>query len=497
MKKLIYTVLGLVTLFSCSEDYLETKSSELLSHSDITENSGTRPELLDGFLNGLYTIMYSSGSGGTTGHDDFGQRGYDLFTDLLQGDVVLGGLNYGWYSGISNHSVTTNFRSTRNYTPWRYNYAIIFGANGVIDGFNLSENGYPTGQEEKSKLGQALAMRAYSYYNLVNMFVEDNHVSSAEAIPVYTTISDEAAPKSTVGEVYTLIINDLEKAVELLDGFDRKTKKHKVDQSVALGMLANAYAAVGKNSEAAMAAKKIIDSGKFPLTTKEQAAYDPETQKGGGFNDVTTPSWIWGIDLDVEMGVGLISWWGQVDRFTYSYAWAGDPKVINIDLYNKMPEDDVRRKQFVSRNASEPNKKYPSGKFFAPCRTDACQNTIETDYLYMRVDEMYLLYAETAAKSGNEAGAKDALKSLLAQRVDNPSYVDGLSGQALMDEILLQQRLELWGEGKLYNSMKRNKQTITYGSNHLYFSGQSFQYNDPKLTFEVPLSEVQNNPHIN
>lgn len=497
MKKLIYTLLGITVLFSCSEDYLEVKSSQQLSSADIAEAAETNPAVLDGFLNGLYTTMYTSGTGGTTGHDDFGQRGYDIFTDLIQGDMVLGGLNYGWYSGISSHQVTTNFRSVRNYTPWRYNYRIIFGANTIIDGYNIAEQGYPTQLDRKSKLGQALAMRAYSYYNLVNMYAEDNTLSSSNAVPLYTKVSEAALPLSTVGETYELIIGDLEKAVELLEGYDRGDKKHKIDQSVALGMLANAYAAVGKNAKAAEASKKIIDSGKFPLTTKVEAAYNPETKTGGGFNDVKTPSWMWGIDLNVEMKIGLISWWGQVDRFTYSYAWAGDPKVINIDLYNMMPEDDVRKFQFVSRNANEPNKKYPSGKFYAPCREDGCQNTVETDYLYMRVDEMYLLYAETAAKSGNEAGAKEALKSLLALRIDNPSYVDGLSGQALLDEILLQQRLELWGEGKLYYSMKRNKQTVKYGANHLYFAGQSFQYNDPKLTFEIPLSEVQNNPNIN
>lgn len=489
MKKLIYTILGVVTLFSCSEDYLETKPNQLLSYSDITENAKTRPELLNGFLDGLYTYMYITGSGGTTGHDDFGQKGYDIFTDMLQGDMVLGGKTYGWYAYISNHATTKDYRNIRNYTPWRYNYALIFGANKVIDGIKLDESGVPVDVEQKSVLGQALAMRAYSYYNLVNLYSPDSYELSAEAIPIYTKAGDEAAPKSTVGKVYEQIINDLNIAVTMLEDYDRETDKFRIDQNVALGMLANAYASIGKNIEAAEAAKKIIDSGKFPLTTKEQTAFNPTTGKGGGFNDVKTPSWMWGLDLTNEMGVNLVSWWGQVDRFTYSYAWAGDPKVINIDLYNKMPEDDVRRLQFVNR--------LPIGKFFAPCRTPGCQGTVETDYLYMRVDEMYLLYAETAAKSGNETGAKAALKSLVSLRVDDASYIDGLSGQALLDEILLQQRFELWGEGKLYFSMKRNKQTITYGANHPDFAGVSFNYNDDGLTFEIPLSEVQNNPYIN
>jgi hypothetical protein len=49
-------------------------------------------------------------------------------------------------------------------------------------------------------------------------------------------------------------------------------------------------------------------------------------------------------------------------------------------------------------------------------------------------------------------------------------------------EIYLQTRIEFWGEGKSYLAMKRNKATTTRGSNHLFFAGDSFQYNDAKLT---------------
>jgi hypothetical protein len=47
------------------------------------------------------------------------------------------------------------------------------------------------------------------------------------------------------------------------------------------------------------------------------------------------------------------------------------------------------------------------------------------------------------------------------------------------------------GEGKSYLAMK--KQATTRGSNHFFFAGDSFQYNDAKLTFEIPQNEVLNN----
>jgi hypothetical protein len=52
--------------------------------------------------------MYTS-SGGTTDHDDFGQKGYDIYTDMLCSDMVLAGLNYGWYSRMVDYQATVDF----------------------------------------------------------------------------------------------------------------------------------------------------------------------------------------------------------------------------------------------------------------------------------------------------------------------------------------------------------------------------------------------------
>ena len=70
-------------------------------------------------------------------------------------------------------------------------------------------------------------------------------------------------------------------------------------------------------------------------------------------------------------------------------------------------------------------------------------------------------------------------------------------GQALKNEIYLQTRMELFGEGKSYLAMKRNKASITRGSNHLSSVGEAIPYNDERLTFEIPEGELQFNPFIN
>ena len=112
---------------------------------------------------------------------------------------------------------------------------------------------------------------------------------------------------------------------------------------------------------------------------------------------------------------------------------------------------------------------------------------------------MLLLHAEAQANLGNETEARAALASLLSERVlsGDSSYLDALSGQALIDEVYLQTRIELWGEGKSYLAMKRNKATITRGSNWLDFAGESFSHNDEDLTFEIPEEEIRDNPLLN
>lgn len=484
--KIFLTALaGVFTFASCGDDFLETEPTEFISSDQIADASELNPGLQSANVSGLYATMYTTGSGGTNlDHDDFGQKGYDIYSDMLSGDMVLGALNYGWYSGIAQLQSTIDFTDNDNYKPWRYYYRIIFGANTVIGAFG-GNDAVPETDEGKHYMGQAKAMRAYAYFYLANLFAE-GYNPSTPILPIYTDTEVPNQPLSPAEDVYNLIIKDLTESITLLNTFSR-TNKSEIDQWVAKGLLAYAYAAIGENGEVKTLTKEIIDSGRFPIATAEEAL--------GGFNSVTQPGWMWGIDLTLDNGLDLVSWWGQVDVFTYSYAWVGDVKSIDDGLYDAIREDDVRKQQFS--DVFEINQKAPINKFYDPGRVIGGQRYIETDYVYMRVAEMYLLNAEAAAKTGDEGTAIQSLKVLLNERVDDASYVDGLSGQALLNEIYLQTRIELWGEGKSYLLMKRNKSTITRGPNHLSFAGQSFSYDDDRLTFEIPQSEIQNNPNIN
>lgn len=279
-----------------------------------------------------------------------------------------------------------------------------------------------------------------------------------------------------------------------------------IDKYVAEGLLAYVYGAMGNNEEMTRLSLDIVEHSGYPLTTRKETYYDAATKQGGGFNDLNTPSWMWGLDILAENNITEVSWWSQVDIFTYGYADADEIKAIDDRLYGQIRANDLRKKQFddndVDPDPSLNNRHRPVNKFFAPGRTRKGQMVVTTDYLYMRVDEFYLLAAEGLAKQGNEDRAKELYKQLLTLRYPEATaaadvaYVDALTGTALLDDIYLNTRIELWGEGKTYLALKRNKRSVTRGNNHIQYNGETFQYNDPKITLLIPEDEVNNNPNI-
>ncbi len=509
-------ILGIFLIAGCGKDFLDEAPTGQISPEQLSKAAKNDPSILQGDLAGVYATMYKDGSGGTDlDHDDFGQKGYDIFGDMISGDMVLAGLTYGWYGPIARLQATVDNTRTEDYIPWRYYYKIIHGANAVIDAL-----GGDTATLDASTapiMGQAKALRGYGYFYLTQFYSIEYGDGSQKILPIYKTTNDPANhPKSSAKEVFDLIVSDLNDAVHLLDGFHRDTK-NQINKYVAEGLLS--YALSYRNQPGDL---KTVDSltsdimSNFPVTDSLEAV--ARLDNGGhvenpqsGFNDVNTESWMWGMHLTTDQSLDLVSWWGQIDMFTYSYAAVGDPKTIDSILYSKIPANDIRKDQFVfgvhvyqsalsggmdtSMYIGQPmNKFYPQDGYGV---LGGQREITHADYLYMRSDEFYLLNAEANARRGDEGDAKSVLKAYLKNRIPDVSYIDNLSGNNLINEIYLQERIEFWGEGKSYLALKRLKKTVHRGNNHLVLKGQSFPYDDPKLTFKIPQKEEQDNPVLN
>ncbi len=496
--KRIFFILSLATLaVSCNEEFLDSAPTETIATPQTSFK-----------LNGLYVMMINTGTGGTTAHEDFGQKGYDIISDLLSADMALARNGYNRYLRVANLSATVDFtQNTPNYIGWRYYYRVIGGANDIINDLG-GNDAVPTAESDKYIMGQAKALRAYAYFYLAQ-FYNTSYKPEEASLPIYTMPQQAAQPKSKQSEVYNLIISDLTTAISLLENYARPNKGY-IDKNVAKGLLAYTYAAMGENAKAGALSLELINTTTYPVTSQEQAVGGFEDKYNGGFNSISTPSWMWGFDLTNDNGLDLISWWGQMDMFTYSYQSVGDYKTADAGLVSSIPDYDIRKQQF----AGEYNgyKYFPTNKFYNAAREVQGARNVTDDYIYMRIDEFHMLAAESLAKSGSEAQAKTILKNYLRNRYvgtgDTPaeiaanleakldSDINGLAGQSLLDFIYKNTRIEFWGEGKSYLAMKRNRATVTRSANHQFFPNTSYSYDDPKLSFKIPQAEIQNNPYL-
>lgn len=491
MKYKIYipvTILGLfITFSSCKDSFLDKSPSDYITGNQIQEVAKWNSDILLGQALGTYSTTFAFGSGGIEGHDDFGQKSVDIVMDLMSGDMVNSSQGYGWFEDAGN---LTNATKTANnsYQFWRYYYKLIKAANEILDAVGGDEQ-IPENEENIIYYAQAKALRANSYFNLVNLYakpyLEDK---SALAIPVYRTqINSQPAKKSSVEEVYNLIIKDLTDAIPLLKDFKRPAgQKDQIDEWIARGFLAYVYLTMGDNKNAAIISQEVISSGQYPLMNKNEIITS-------GFNSVAIPSWMWAIDLTTSNSPALPTFWGHIDLFTYSYAFAGNVKLIDTNLFNSIPDSDTRKKWFIEDGEKEHTTWW---KFYNSKRKFGNREWFD-DEVYMRVEEMYLVNAEANTRADNLPEAKTSLKALLTERdTDAATAVDGMNKEELLNAVYFNCRVELWAEGRSLLTMKRFKKTIKRCDEDAMLPGREYSYTDPRLVFSIPEREIINNPNL-
>jgi hypothetical protein len=505
MKKIKYIITIVITgllLVSCNEDFLDQRPTSFLSNEDLAETALVNPSIAEGNLRGIYNQLVSAYIGGTTQQEDFGHKSFDMISDLLSSDLAQVGARYNRFVALANLlSASDQTVNIPNYTAWRFYYRIINSANLIIES-NGGNDAIPDSDEAKGIVGQAKTIRAFAYFYL-SQYYAIQFDASAEILPLYINPGEPGKAKSTMGDIYGQITSDLTSAISLMENFSRPNKAS-LNKNVAKGFLAYVYASMGQSDKNILAknlADEIIDSGEFTMMNKDEVT--------GGFTQLSTPGWMWGFDITIANDLGLVSWHGFMDYYSYSYQAVGNFRGIDRGLYDKIDDKDIRKFQFGSpRRATADNPLtwtpgedplIPARKFYNLNLVQFGQLPIEDDYVYMRITEMYLLSAEMNAVEGNDAAAKVRLKQVLANRFDDAAdyaYVDALTGQDLIDEVVFQTKIEFLAEGKSYLLMKRRKLTNTRGSNHLNKVGTALSYDDPRLTFSIHQREITDNPNI-
>jgi hypothetical protein len=261
-------------------------------------------------------------------------------------------------------------------------------------------------------------------------------------------------PRATVEEVYTQINKDLDDAIANLTGYTRAFKSH-FNINVVKGIKARVALTMQNWNLAAQLAAEA--RGGFSLMNN--------TQYLEGFSNAANPEWMWASIIPADQGTFFFSFFAFMSSNFSSNATRTNPRSINSVLYNALSATDVRKQLWDPAGVTPPQNgtrfPYTSRKFRVADATISIG-----DVPYMRVAEMYLIEAEAKARAGQDGAAATVLFTLAKQR--DPNYVLSTNtGQALINEIMIQRRAELWGEGFRFFDLKRTNSALDRtGANH-------------------------------
>lgn len=175
---------------------------------------------------------------------------------------------------------------------------------------------------------------------------------------------------------------------------------------------------------------------------------------------------------------------------------------VPMSLYNLFATNDVRRTAYMRRSAYQGLQRNHVIKWAVNTGGSTPLNVVEVKYL--RMAEVYLNVAEAAYRSPvpNEALANQLLNTLKAQRYTGYAPVT-LTGTALLDEIMLQRRLELAFENDRFYTFKRLGWTMQRTGQGPNIDGtgtasvvQTVQSSDTRWQWPIPESARNVNPAI-
>lgn len=450
MKKILsltFLALFAIGFTSCSEESLNTTPTTEMSGDLLFSNANSA--LMP--LNGIYRAMYRLGPS----HQFFGISSYNIIADVMADDFLMHLRGSGWFWRDCTYDMKHRYASTDRtpYVIWDNCYTYICNANYILAAKETME-GLP--DEVNYVMGQAYAIRAYSYFLLAQWYARTyvGH-EDEKGVPVYTEPTTSATVgrgRGTLRDVYAQINNDIDSAIILLDKAIPRLHKSHIDKYVANGIKARICLVQERWQDALDAAQIAQKGGK------------PTDDILGGMNDINQSDVIWGAEIIAEQSTKKRSFFNHMDAVD-SYAGRAR-KQINIELYDKMGAGDIRRHWW---NPSDPgnNQTHKGGYQQVKFRWKKLEE-YTGDYIWMRVPEMILTQAEALCMLHRDGEAQQVLNDFMKKYRDkdyNCTKTGTDMGRltsdyvgSLREEIIIQRRIELWGEyGRIYD-IRRLKQ---------------------------------------
>lgn len=532
--KRLFIILDILILATSCQKMMETSPTVEVDKSLILKDA----ESMNIAMDGVYATFYNRiDFVAANAHQCFGNLAVLLAAELMGEDMVQTAQGPGWFWRDYCYDVRQRYTSKiwRCYFVWTYFYEIIDNVNYIL-------SAGPTAGGSKAEvcdvMAQAYAVRAYSYFMLIQSYQQTykGH-EKLPGVPVYTeptTTTTKGKGRGTVEGVYKQINADLDSAIVNF-GRSGLARKHISHLDIYSTSMIQARVALVQNEwqKAEKAARKVMESP-ATLLTREQATVvkgtfnDQTTGFTTGktpFNSISCPSILWGAECvtDQISQIVFASFYSMMDACTNVYYAAETPKCISNWLYAQIPESDIR-KGWWNGNIGKPRDKWNYGANIDYNQFKfqwADQKTAKGDYIFMRLEEACLILAEALCRQEKYDDAKAVLAKLMENR--DPDYkktLQPLTGSVqtfssvgkvstLLDYILLQRRIELWGEtGRIYDILRQAKGWTRYWeingeiTNHSnYLSKYSEYLNFPadyiECIYMIPQVEIDNNPNIN
>ena len=249
MKKIILSIIALCFISSsCSNDFIEHNERGVQTLDNYFSNS----EECQTFVNDLYKRAFLHNDwyqlipgrlANETATDDawMGNTGQNASDFIPAAQYLMAPNNMGYLSGL-----------------FKTRYENIGACNIAIDGVQKA----PITEAQKNQyLGEALFLRAYNYYDLVNNF------GGVPLVLSPLSVNDLTLKRASKEEVYKSIETDLLKAADLLKASYSTSDKGRVTKWACYGLLARVSLFQEKWQDAENYANKVINEGGFSLET--------------------------------------------------------------------------------------------------------------------------------------------------------------------------------------------------------------------------------------
>lgn len=354
--------------------------------------------------------------------------------------------------------VNLNMLPNNRYVNWRTFYQTINYCNNVIQlapGVLQKDNTFTQAHLDRA-VGEALALRALTYFYLVRSFGE-------VPLKLTPTISDQdivSIPKSKSADILNQIVADLKKAepaVPLSYG-NNDSDKGRVTRFAVNAMLADVYLWMDKYTDAAAECDKIINSGRYSLVSGPNF-----------FNSVflngNSPEGIFELQFDVQ----------RLNPFFLMHTpankrWEASPHIADniygIDLVSTVPLVDVRGDKTSFRSTDFTIWKYVGA--------DNDGNTFRAidqsfaNWIFYRYADILLLKAESLNEQNQPLEASRIVKQIRNRaNAIELRLMDSTNKASMATYILEERQRELAYEGKRWYDVLRNAKRNNYEKRQL------------------------------